>query len=146
MRISLPDVNVLIALHDPKHVGHEKAHNWFMSEGQHSWATCPLTENGFVRVFTQTQYPNSVGRVAAALYILENMVQVYSATHYFWHDSVSLRDKTCFMAETIVGPKQITDVYLLGLCQQNAGTLITLDTGITSTTIVETAATLLRFL
>jgi predicted nucleic acid-binding protein len=42
MRISLPDVNILIALHDPKHVGHDKAHEWFNMEGQQGWATCPV--------------------------------------------------------------------------------------------------------
>lgn len=60
MPISLPDVNVLIALHDPKHTGHDKAHAWFDTHRLQGWPTCPLTENGFVRVFTQTQYPNKV--------------------------------------------------------------------------------------
>jgi hypothetical protein len=38
--------------------------------------------------------------------------------------------------DTIVGPRQITDVYLLGLCQQNGGTLVTLDARITDVAIV----------
>lgn len=60
MRICLPDVNVLIALHDPQHVGHDKAHEWFQADGRHGWAIYPLTGNGFVRVLTQTQYPHQV--------------------------------------------------------------------------------------
>lgn len=131
MRISLPDVNVLVALHDSTHPGHDASHEWFIQEGQQGWATCPLTENGFVRVFTQTRYPNNVSGVSSALYILENMVQVYGTTHHFWPDSVSLRERTLIHAATIAGPKQITDVYLLGLCQQNGGTLVTLDKTIT---------------
>ena len=146
MQICLPDVNILIALHDPKHVGHDKAHEWFDKEGQHGWATCPLTENGFVRVFTQTQYPNNVHGVSTALYILENMVLVYGATHHFWSDSISLRDKTLLNPTIVAGPKQITDLYLLGLCQQNSGTLVTLDTRITTTAIVSPHSDLLHIL
>ena len=99
-----------------------------------------------MRVFTQTQYPNNVVGVSAALYILENMVQVYGATHHLWPDSASLRDRTLFTPSAIVGPKQITDIYLLGLCQQNGGTLVTLDTAITPATIVAPHPDLLRLL
>jgi len=50
MTTYLLDVNVLIALIDPAHVQHDAAHAWFASTGQHSWATCPLTENGVLRI------------------------------------------------------------------------------------------------
>ena len=53
MRIQLPDVNVLIALHDATHQGHERAHQWFTNEGRLGWATCPLTELALVRVWMQ---------------------------------------------------------------------------------------------
>ena len=46
----LLDVNVLIALIDPTHVGHDAAHNWFGEVGAASWATCPLTENGVIGI------------------------------------------------------------------------------------------------
>lgn len=146
MRIQLPDVNVLVALHNPLHTLYERAHAWFESEGQHGWATCPLTENGFVRVFAQTKYPNDLKGVPAALHILENMVKTYANTHQFWTDSVSLRDSLLFMPSAIAGPKQITDIYLLGLCHQNAGTLVTLDAGITPTAIFAHHPELLRTL
>lgn len=78
--------------------------------------------------------------------MLENMVQVYGATHHFWPDIVTLRDVTLFNSFAIVGPKQITDIYLLGLCQQNGGTLVTLDAGITLSGIVSHQPDLLRLL
>jgi uncharacterized protein len=53
----LLDVNLLLALTDPMHVHHEQAHRWFASKGDLSWATCPLTENGFVRVASHPSYP-----------------------------------------------------------------------------------------
>jgi predicted nucleic acid-binding protein len=48
--VELPDVNVLIALFDPAHIHHEPAHTWFAVACEDGWATCPLTENGFLRV------------------------------------------------------------------------------------------------
>jgi predicted nucleic acid-binding protein len=55
----LLDVNVLIALIDPGHVAHDDAHAWFQAEGQAGWSTCPLTENGVVRIVGNPKYPNS---------------------------------------------------------------------------------------
>ena len=46
----LLDINVLIALIDPAHVQHDRAHRWFAGRGQKAWATCPLTENGVLRI------------------------------------------------------------------------------------------------
>jgi toxin-antitoxin system PIN domain toxin len=146
VRICLPDVNVLIALHDPAHQDHDKAHEWFTTEGQQGWATCPLTENGFVRVLSQPNYCNNVGSPSVALHILENMVSAYAKSHQFWHDSPSLRDGTLFHSSYIIGPKQITDIYLLGLCQQNGGSLITFDTRVNIAPIVAPHSNILRIL
>src|SRR5438552_6039513 len=115
MRIHLPDVNVLIALHDANHQGHERAHQWFSSEGHLGWATCPLSENGFIRIFSQPALPNNVGSPAEAMSYLADMCLAHGATHHFWPDSVSLRDRTLFRPELILGHRQITGVYLLGL-------------------------------
>jgi predicted nucleic acid-binding protein len=50
MTTYLLDVNLLLALTDPMHIHHESAYRWFAGKGQKAWATCPLTENGFVRI------------------------------------------------------------------------------------------------
>jgi predicted nucleic acid-binding protein len=55
--IALLDVNLLIALFDPAHVHHEAAHGWFARNGKDCWATCPLTENAFVRILSNPAYP-----------------------------------------------------------------------------------------
>ncbi len=146
MQIELPDISVLVALHDRKHSGHDKAHNWLEQIGHLGWATCPLTENGFVRVFTQTQYPNNLTGVSATLSLLENLIQNYESTHHFWADEISLRDRNLFNSPIIKGHKQITDVYLLGLCQKNSGTFVTLDTGVTTASIIAPHSELLRIL
>lgn len=55
----LLDVNVLIALFDPAHIHHGSAHNWFAEIGQSAWATCPVTENGVIRIVGDPRYRNS---------------------------------------------------------------------------------------
>ena len=146
MRIDLPDVSVLVALHDVKYIGHEKSHDWLTQSGSLGWATCPLTENGFVRVFTQRQYPNNLTGVSATLSLLETLIQNYESMHRFWADEISLRDRSLFNPPIIKGHKQITDVYLLGLCQKYGGTFVTLDTGVTTASIVKSHSELLRIL
>ena len=146
MRIELPDVNVLLALLDPMHPHHEKANLWYVGAASSGWATCPLTENGFVRILSSPSYPGVRLRVEDALALLETTIANPVVPHHFWSDSVNLRDSTLFTPSAIAGPKQITDVYLLGLCQQNVGTLITLDAGITPTAIVSPHPDLLHIL
>ena len=50
-RVALLDVSLLIALFDRDHVHHEAAHDWFADHHSEGWATCPLSQNGFVRSF-----------------------------------------------------------------------------------------------
>jgi uncharacterized protein len=146
MRVHLPDVNVLVALHDEMHEGHQRAHHWLVSEGRLGWATTPFTEVGFVRVFSQPATPNNVGTPGAALDLLLDMVESYRETHHFWSDSVSLRDMTLFRLEALRGHRQITDTYLLGLCQRNKGTLVTLDQSIALAAIIAPHPELVRVL
>lgn len=146
MRIELPDVNVVLALLDPMHPHHDTANNWYAGVALSGWATCPLTENGFVRILSSPAYPGVRLRVEDALAMLAAAVANPVATHRFWPDSISLRDRTLFGDAAITGPKVITDAYLLGLCQRNGGTLVTLDTGITPFAIISPHPELLHTL
>ena len=137
---------MLIALHDVENRCHRIANEWFAREGRKGWATCPLTENGFVRIASNIGLPERVQGISASMYLLESLVRTYGSTHRFWPDSVSLRDKTLLNEAAIRGPKQITDVYLLALCQRNGGVLVTLDTRITVASIVDPHPELLRIL
>jgi toxin-antitoxin system PIN domain toxin len=125
----LLDVNVLIALFDTLHVNHEAAHNWFARCGKQAWATCPLTENGFVRIVSHPRYPTVQATPAQAVARLTAFVQ-NSSTHTFWADDVSLRDSALFVPDLVAGPGQLTDVYLLGLAERHGGKLATFDTRI----------------
>jgi hypothetical protein len=124
----LLDINVLVALFDAAHVHHEAAHRWFAAVGNASWATCPITENGFVRVVSNPVYPTvsaSPGEATERLRILCG-----EAGHVFWPDVVSLTDSTLFDMSMLSGHQQITDVYLAGFAFRYGGMLATFDTNI----------------
>jgi len=124
--IHLLDVNVLVALFDPNHIHHEAAHGWFASARGSGWATCPLTENGLVRVLSNPAYPGRRTTVADAVDRLRRFTQ--SGSHTRWPDDISLLDPAHVDAGHLAGHKEITDVYLLALAVQHDGALATFDT------------------
>jgi toxin-antitoxin system PIN domain toxin len=126
--IALLDVNVLVALFDPDHVHHDLAHEWFADDGRHGWATCPLTENGFVRVVSNPRYQPDAAPPSAAIDRLRTFCA--SGRHHFWTDQVSLRDPALFAPSGMRGHRQLTDVYLLGLARKMGGRLATFDRAI----------------
>jgi|GraSoiStandDraft_8_1057269.scaffolds.fasta_scaffold148722_3 uncharacterized protein len=123
--VALLDVNVLVALFDEMHAHHEAAHLWFGHNRRLGWATCPLTENGFVRIISTPTYPGRGINLPDAITRLEEFRA--SGDHSFWPDSVSLRDGDLFRPRHITGHRQLTDVYLLALAFQYGGRLATFD-------------------
>jgi uncharacterized protein len=121
----LLDVNVLIALIDPTHLGHDAAHAWFAATGAASWATCPLIENGVLRIAGHPRYPNSAGSPAAVAPIVARLRALPG--HVFWKDDFSLIGSDIVDAARIATPAQITDTYLLALAATNKGQLATFD-------------------
>ena len=121
----LLDVNVLIALADPAHVSHDAAHDWFKAAGSDAFATCPLTQNGFVRIVGHPAYPNSPGSPAAAMATLHTLCALPG--HRFWPDDISLRDAALFVPDALLTAARVTDSYLLGLAVAHGGRLATLD-------------------
>lgn len=129
---ALFDVNVLIALLDTEHVGHSVATAWYAAQLEHGWASCPITENGTARIMASAGYPNPLP-VAA---ILERLAMAISTEHHrFWPDDVSLTDTEIFNHGELLGPKQITDRYLLALAVRNDGCFVTFDRGIRPTAV-----------
>jgi hypothetical protein len=124
-RAALLDVNLLIALFDPDHIHHELAHDWFADHRAGGWATCPQTENGFVRVLTNPAYGTAVRRPVELITRLRQFCS--SGDHVFWPASVSLRDEGVFNVALVRGYRQLTDVYLLGLAVRSGGRLATFD-------------------
>ena len=96
-RTSLLDINLLVALFDPDHVHHELAHDWFDDNRTDGWATCPVTENGFVQVLANSAYGSAVSDAAALVERLRRFCA--SGHHEFWPDAVSFRDQKLFKPE-----------------------------------------------
>ena len=125
---ALLDVNVLVALFDPLHVHHETAHEWFAENRQLGWATCPLTENGLVRVLSDPNYPGRMTTLGDAIARLDSIRA--SGHHTFWPDHVSVCDEGLLLPIHIQGYRQLTDVYLLALALSHGGRLATFDGGV----------------
>jgi uncharacterized protein len=124
---ALLDVNVLLALFDQDHVGHEAARSWLAAEIHHGWASCALTENGFVRIISQPRYPSPVSPGEA----VERLRLATDTEHHeFWPCAVSLLDHRRVDCRRVHGPRQVTDVYLLALAIERGGRLVTFDRSI----------------
>ncbi|RQU83916.1 TA system VapC family ribonuclease toxin [Burkholderia cenocepacia] len=121
----LLDVNVLIALLDPGHVQHDTAHDWFGRVGGDAWATCPLTENGVLRIIGNTRYPNTLNTPAAVAPLVAQLRS--HPGHRFWPDDVSLMDTQHVDASRLLASDQVTDTYLLALARAHDGKLATFD-------------------
>lgn len=131
--VALLDVNILVALFDPKHIHHEVAHDWFSDHHATGWATCPLTETGFVRVLANPAYGAAVVRPVDLVGRLRQFCS--TKDHVFWPASVSLTDEDLFSPALIRGHRQLSDVYLLGLAVRMGGCLATFDRTIPLTAV-----------
>ncbi len=124
---ALFDVNLLLALFDPEHIQHPAALSWWTNNRQNGWASCPLTENGFVRVISGSRYPRPRSFADAMVLIRAQMAR---PDHVFWLDDISLADPEKFDHGRLLGPNQITDAYLLARAVKNGGRLATFDRAI----------------
>lgn len=124
---SLLDVNVLLALADVRDMHHRKARAWRVQSMSDGWASCPLTQNGFLRVSSQRKHPSPIP-IAISFRVLAQLVS--RPDHTFWPDSISLLNNERIDYSRVLGPRQLTDIYLLALAVENGGRLVTLDSSI----------------
>lgn len=127
-RPALLDVNVLIALFNEHHVHHEPAHDWFADHRGQRWATCPLTENAFIRILSDPAQRPALVPLPTLADHLDRFCR--DESHEFWPDDVSMRDDELFDVSVVRGHRQLTDVYLLGLAVKRGGRLVTFDQSI----------------
>ncbi len=124
---ALLDVNVLIALLDADHSLHERAFEWFGVYARSGWASCPISQNGCLRIMSHPGYPNPLP-VAAVMARLAAATR--SSHHQFWPDDVSLLDPDVAEPTRIHGPRQLTDLFLLALAIYHGGRFVTFDTAV----------------
>lgn len=125
---ALLDVNVLIALLDADHSLHEGAAEWFGVHARGGWASCPISQNGCLRIMSHPGYPNPLP-VAA---VMERLAAATARSHHqFWPDDVSLLDPRIADPARIHGPRQLTDLFLLALAIHHGGRFVTFDKAVT---------------
>lgn len=141
---ALLDVNALIALVDSEHVGHAAMQSWFLQHQSSGWATCPLTENGMVRVLSQPSYASGQRTPAEAIQTLRALRSAFDESHEFWADDLSITDESAFHEAMIAGARQVTDVYLLGLAARHEGKLVSFDRSLAWQAVREGSAALIE--
>lgn len=131
---ALLDINVIIALLDTFHTFHDRAHFWWAANSVQGWASCPITENGVVRILSQPNYSQRQ-RFTPAEVILLLRTFAQSTHHQFWADDLSLCDAKIFAADRLLSSSQLTDHYLLALAARHGGRLATFDQSIHRTAV-----------
>ena len=121
---ALLDVNVLIALLDAAHLHHRLATAWLQREIGAGWASCPLTQNGCIRILFQPAYPGALAAADVAQRLGEAAA---GPAHQFWPDDVNLLQAGSVDWQRVLGHRQVTDVYLLALAVRHHGRLVTFD-------------------
>jgi uncharacterized protein len=127
-RKTLLDVNVLIALTEPKHGDFDTAQEWFESAGKDEWGICPLTEIGFVRITTNPSFHPRARTREQASWVLKELAD--RPGYRYWPLTASWAALTSAFASRITGHQQITDAYLLGMAIKEDGVLVTFDRGL----------------
>ena len=121
---ALLDVNVLIALLDSDHIHHHRATRWMAHAQFAGWASCPITQNGCIRIMSQPAYPGALPLRSVADRL--GMATRHSS-HQFWPDSAALAGHPGIAWDHLPGHRQLTDAYLLALAVNNGGRFVTID-------------------
>jgi toxin-antitoxin system PIN domain toxin len=121
----LLDLNTLLALLDPMHVFHDAAHRWVEATPDLRFLTCPLVQNGVIRIASQSAYPNALGTAAE----VRTVVEAFCADprHEFCPDDISLLDPSHLVRPALLTPSRVTDLYLLALAHHHDARLATFD-------------------
>lgn len=130
MKTALLDLNVLTALLWPAHEHHEPAHRWFGARANGRWATCPLTQLGFVRLVSNPSFSRDALAPREAIALLKD--NLGHPDHDFWSDSLQVPAALVPVESALQGYRQVTDAYLLALATRHRGLVATFDRGLKS--------------
>lgn len=126
--IFLLDVNVLVSAFWNRQASHVQAQRWLTRSAGTGWATCPLTQNAFVRLLSNPAFSPDALTVTEAISLLQT--NLAHPAHHFWADEIGVAQAVEKFASRLVGHQQLSDAYLLGLAIHKKGKLATLDRGI----------------
>jgi uncharacterized protein len=139
VKVALLDTNVLVALVWPNHQFHAAAHRWFGAEARHGWATCALTQLGFVRLSSNPAFTPRAVRPSHAAALLADLVR--HKQHRFWPSPEATRPKIFLQA---LGHEQVNDAYLVALAEKKKGRLVTFDTRVPAHATDDDLVTVIR--
>ncbi len=91
-------------------------------EAGHGWATCAVTQLGFVRLSSNPAYTASAVAPGQAATVLAELTS--HEAHRFW-DSPVASDATIY--GKALGHQQVNDAYLVAVAEAREGRLVTLD-------------------
>jgi hypothetical protein len=128
--VHLLDTNVLIALAWPQHIHHASAHQWFAGAGRRGWATCAMTQVGFMRISSNPKIIPDAVSPRDALAALARITRLTG--HHFWPDDLQPTEAKVLGSLALVGHRQVGDAYLLALAQFKKGKLATFDRGLST--------------
>ena len=128
MSVYLFDINVLVALMWTNHEHHRVVTDWRRSHQRANWATCPLTQAGFVRISSNPRIFQDAPTPAKVIEVLHSNLK--NPAHRFWTDDIPLTQAVTPFAGRFTGHQQVTDAYLFGLAIHKRGVLLTFDAGI----------------
>ncbi len=122
MKPALLDTNVLLALAWPNHQHHAAAHRWFRAEAAHGWASCAVTQLGFVRLSSNAAYTSAAVPPQQAAALLRNLLA--HKKHRFWPSPDASQPEIYLQT---LGHQQVNDAYLVEAARRQRGRLVTLD-------------------
>jgi toxin-antitoxin system PIN domain toxin len=127
--ISLPDVNVLLALAWSNHPHHDAAHEWFSRDATLGWATCLLTESAFLRLSLNFHVVRVIINSSTAIQLLKRLS---AHTHHQFVDVAPSVNGPPFdeLVRQITGYRQVPDATLLHLARSQGARLVTFDQAI----------------
>lgn len=123
--VNLLDVNILLALFWPPHSAHAVALRWFERHAGEGWATCALTQSGFVRLMANPGV--TLGDVSAGDALEMLRVNCKAPGHVLWPMNIGLAEAVELSGVKVEGYRQVTDSYLIGLAVKHKGRLVTFD-------------------
>ncbi len=129
MIISLPDVNIWIALAAEGHVHHMPAREWFAAQPDASVAFCRITQMGMLRLLTNS---NVMGRAPRTIVqAWETFGQLRADRRLDFATEPDRLDAVWrqLMTQAGVGPSSWTDAYLAAFAEANSYSLVTFDRG-----------------
>jgi len=135
--LALLDVNALIALFDFDHAHHVRASSWLNENRAYGWASCPITQNGMIRIMSQPSYVNPLPTAETTLRL---RAATADPSHRFLADNISLTDEHRIRCESLFTARATTDIYLLALAVANNARFVTFDRNVSLRAVVGATA------